>query len=95
MAGPTEQLFSCQSCRCRLVITDLESHDQTSPSGLLNGSVFAGGKVDESFILLEPSTRNQAAQGDPLLNAALPGDFVHGRKCSRRISNAAIMLLSV
>ena len=73
MAGPTEQPFCCQSCRTRLVITDLEPHDQSSPSGLLTGSVFAGGKVDDSFILLDPSARNQAAQGEvlPLLDPSL------------------------
>ncbi|CAK0735365.1 hypothetical protein CVIRNUC_000569 [Coccomyxa viridis] len=63
MAGPSEQHFSCQSCRCRLVITDLEPHEQASRSGLLTGSVFAGGKVDESFILLDPSSRQHANQG--------------------------------
>ena len=71
MAGPSEQHFSCQSCRCRLVITDLEPHEQGSRSGLLTGSVFAGGKVDESFIFLDPSTRQQANQGGRFSQSAV------------------------
>ncbi len=68
MTGPSEQAFCCQSCRCRLNITDLDTLDQAGPSGkqsvLMNGSLFGGTKVDESFVLLDASKRGQAAQ-DP------------------------------
>ena len=51
----------CQSCKARLNITGIESlqRDASSRHSIMAGSVFGGGKIDESFIVLDPGKQSK------------------------------------
>ena len=51
----------CQSCKARLTVTGLESlqRDASSRHSIMAGSALGGGKIDESFIVLDPGTQSK------------------------------------
>ncbi len=62
MAAGVEQPFACQCCHARLNITDVEAlHEPAGRrSALLGASVF-GGRLDESFVVLDSRRGQQGA----------------------------------
>ena len=64
-----EQAFYCQSCRASLNITGLEPVSEAGgaakPVGLLDGSVFGGLALDESFVVLDPAQGASSSRATP------------------------------